>query len=257
MSVLVRNLFMPGRYNNYLIAGNVCNAFALGEIGSTDDFFLVGAEPEEESNYPLLTGNILDSEGNLLFRLVRNVLMINPGSCSRIFGDQVGYEIHDAAGNLIFKARTVFEALPGETEEMFVTTIAANFYNREGALVFQANSGEPGERINTNVKAAFGFSGGLGLVQGMSQEEVEFTRIILSTRGTVHQMVRGDVDGEDLSLDGKLLYNARITNCTIHVSTGDFAVLGSLALVGNRFAFEGAAENIRQLVTRLLQQQEQ
>jgi hypothetical protein len=39
MSILVRNQFMPGMYNNYLIAGNICNAFALGEIGSQDDFF--------------------------------------------------------------------------------------------------------------------------------------------------------------------------------------------------------------------------
>jgi hypothetical protein len=80
---------MPGRFNNYLIAGNICNAFALGEIGSKDDFFLLGAEPEDESNYPLLTGNILDSDGNVLFRLVRNVLGINPGHCSKIFGDHV------------------------------------------------------------------------------------------------------------------------------------------------------------------------
>jgi hypothetical protein len=54
MSILVRNQFMPGMYNNYLIAGNICNAFALGEIGSQDDFFLIGAEPEDESNYPFL-----------------------------------------------------------------------------------------------------------------------------------------------------------------------------------------------------------
>jgi len=41
---------MPRKFNNYLIAGNVCDAFALGELGSQDDFFLVGAEPEEESS---------------------------------------------------------------------------------------------------------------------------------------------------------------------------------------------------------------
>ena len=79
MSILIGNIIMPGQINNYLIAGNVCNAFVLGELGSRDDFFLVGAEPSTESNYPLLTGNILNSEGQVLFRLVRNVLTINPG----------------------------------------------------------------------------------------------------------------------------------------------------------------------------------
>jgi hypothetical protein len=100
---------MPGAFNNYVLAGNLCNAFALGEIGSRDDFFLIGAEPPDESSYPLLTGNVLDSEGQLLFRLVRNVLTINPGNCSKIIGDQIGYEIHDSAGALIFRVSSKFE----------------------------------------------------------------------------------------------------------------------------------------------------
>jgi len=54
-STLVRNVLVQGKYNNYLVGGNICNAFALGDLGSTDDFFLVGAEPLDESNYPLLT----------------------------------------------------------------------------------------------------------------------------------------------------------------------------------------------------------
>lgn len=57
---LIRHRFMEGQ-DNYLIGGNVCNAFALGELGSTEDFFLVGAEPETDSGYPMLTENILDS----------------------------------------------------------------------------------------------------------------------------------------------------------------------------------------------------
>ena len=84
---LIRNSIMAGKDNNYLVGGNIVGAFVVGEVGSADDFFLVGVEPEQESNYPLLTGNILDSEGNVLFRLVRNVLMLNPGHCSKILGD--------------------------------------------------------------------------------------------------------------------------------------------------------------------------
>jgi hypothetical protein len=248
MSILVNNQFMPGRYNNYVIAGNVCNAFALGKIGSQDDFFLIGAEPEDESNYPLLTGNILDSEGNVLFRLVRNVLVFNPGLCSRIFGDHVGYEIHDSAGKLIFKVRTVFESLPGTEDVMFVTTIAANFYNKERQLIFQANSGEPDERIETNVKSAFGFSGGFGLVQGMTEDELVLTRMALLTKGNVNQLITGNIDGEQVNLDGKLLLNARLTNCTVHVKTGQFSLLGECSIEYCKFVFRDEAENIKRLV---------
>ena len=69
MSTLIRNVMNPGKYNNYLIGGNLCNAFALGEIGSLDDFFIVGAEPDDESNYPLITANILVS-----FKTLRMVI---------------------------------------------------------------------------------------------------------------------------------------------------------------------------------------
>lgn len=248
MSILVSNQFMPGKYNNYVLAGNICNAFALGEIGSQDDFFLLGAEPEDESNYPLLTGNILDSEGNVLFRLVRNVLVINPGHCSRIFSDHVGYEIHDSVGNLIFKVKTMFESLRGIGEKMFVTTIAASFYNKEKQLVFQANSGEPNERIETNVKSAFGFTGGFGLVQGMASDELELTKIALRTKGNVNQLLTGNIDGEEVNLDGKLLLNAKLTNCTVHVKTGQFSTVGQCGFESCKFVFHDEAENIRKIV---------
>ncbi len=189
MSIYAKNIMYPGKYNNYLIAGNVCNAFVLGELGSTDDFFLVGAEPEDELTYPLLTGNILDSEKNVLFRLVQNELIINPGNCSKITGDYVGYEIHDSKGVMIFKVKTLFAKLPGSEEEYYVTTLAGNFYNKKGQLVFSANSGEPDEHIETYVKNAFGFTGrGFGIVMGMSEKEMAFAHKVLSSKGAVHEL---------------------------------------------------------------------
>ncbi len=254
MTILIRNHFMPGEFNNYLIAGNVCNAFALGELGSTDDFFLVGAEPEDESNYPLLTGNILDSEGNVLFRLVRNVLVINPGHCSRILGDHVGYEIHDGDDVTIFKTQTLFETLPGEEEEMFVTTLGGTFYNKHGELVFSANSGEQDERIEANVKFTFGFRGGFGLVRGMSEEELDFARMVLTSRGAIHEAVRGHLDSKEFTLDGKALIEAKITNCKVNVKKGDFDTYGKCIFENNEFVFHGAAANIRNLVLALEKQ---
>ncbi len=252
MATLVRNAFCPGRFNNYLIGGNVCNAFALGELGSPDEFFLIGAEPAQESNYPLLTGNVLDSEGNVLFRLVRNVLVINPGHCSKILGDHIGYEIHDGTGHLIFKVETRFQPLPGIDERSFVTTIAANFFDRNGNLVFEAHSGGEDERIESRVKSAFGFTGGFGLVQGLNQDEMTLARMMLSTGGAIHRVLTGAIRGQEISLDGVAIFNAQISDCKVLVSTGDFAIYGDRNEFRNcGFHFSGPAENIRQLVLRL------
>ena len=252
MSTLIRCMFDRGKCNNYLIGGNLCNAFALGELGSTEEFFLVGAEPEGESNYPLLTGNILDSEGNVLFRLVRNMLVINPGHCSKVLGDHIGYEIRDGSGKLIFKVQTRFEKLPETSEETFVTTIAANFFDNKGRLVFEAHAGGESEHIESRVKSAFGFSGGFGLVQGMSKEEADVARLMLVTRGAVHRILTGKISGKTLSLDGAAVLNAQISNCEIRVTTGDFIVCDERCEFRDcNFQFYGAAEKIRQLVLRM------
>jgi hypothetical protein len=251
MSTLIRNVFNRGRYNNYLIGGNVCNAFAIGELGSTEDFFLVGAEPEPDCNYPLLTGNILDSEGNVLFRLVKNMLVINPGHCSKILGDLIGYEIHDGNGHHILKVETKFETLPGEGEGMFVTKIAANFFNRQHELVFEVHSGGENERIESRVKSAFGFSGGFGLVQGMNDDEMSVARLMLTSRGSIHRVLTGPISGQTLSLDGAAVFNAQVTNCEVHITTGDFAYYGKNVFRECNFVLKGAAQNIRQLVLSL------
>jgi len=251
-SILVKNVLMQGRFNNYLVGGNVCNAFTLGDLGSEEDFFLVGAEPVGESNYPLLTGNILDSEGNVLFRLVQNMLVINPGQCSKILSDHVGYEIHDGNGQLIFKVATRFEQLPRGGDECFVTTISANFFNKNGKLVFKAHSGDADERIESSVKSTFGYSGGFGLVQGLDKDAIDVARAMLSTGGAIRRVLTGPISGEDISLDGAALINAQIEKCTVRVSTGDFAVLGkNNSFEHCNFAFSGAAENIKQLVLGL------
>lgn len=81
---ITRSYTGEGDFHTYLIGGGRHRMFAMGNLGASDDFFLVGSEPEEETaNYPLLTGNILESEGTPLFRLVRNVITINPGIAPR------------------------------------------------------------------------------------------------------------------------------------------------------------------------------
>ena len=89
-----------------------------------DDFFMLGVQPFKDSNYLTLTGNFLDSEGELLFRIVRNVLKLNPGMCSKIVGDQVGYEIHVTKAGASFQRANSFPQgyLPADSK--FRTTIS-------------------------------------------------------------------------------------------------------------------------------------
>jgi hypothetical protein len=256
MSTLVKNSFMPGRYNNYLIGGNLCNAFALGEIGSLEEFFIVGAEPSDESNYPMITANILDSEGNVLFRLVKNVLVFNPGHCSKILGDHIGYEIHDSEGNMVFKISTKFEKSSFLNEEGYITTIEANFFDRRGSLIFHAEGGCGKEHIETHCKSAFGFSGGFGFVMGYTEEEVEMVRIALQTEGNINQKISGIHEGEVVLLDGKLLHNAILRNCDIIIKEGDFLIGSGCEISSCRFEFQDKAKKIFDLAIQLKVQKE-
>lgn len=245
-NIIGGNVIMPGKYNNYFVGGNICNAFALGELGSDDDFFLIGAEPPDESSYPLLTGNIFDSEGNLLFRLVRNVLVINPGHCSKIISDHIGYEIHDGNGNFIFKISTVFGKL-GNNVESYVTTFSANFYNNKGEVVFKAGSGGENDYIEASTKAVFGFSGSFGLVQGFDKNELDIASLMLSTGGSINKVISGNIYNKEVSLDGVALINAIVDKCNINISTGEF-ILKDSTIKNSGFNFGGVALNILNLL---------
>ncbi len=146
--------FNPGDDNNYIIAGNITNSFAMGSIGSVDNFFIMGIEPNRESSHPLISGNILDSEGNVLFRIVRNVFVFNPNNLHKIKGDGLGYEIRDSLDELILKVDTKFEYNELLSRESYITRITANFYDQEGNLVFE----DVAEKRNA---AVYGFGWGV------------------------------------------------------------------------------------------------
>ena len=257
-TMMAYNQYKPGRFNNYLIAGNLCNAFAIGEIGDEDDFFLVGVEPEYETNYPLLTGNLFDSKGNLLCRLARNALVLNPGNCTKVFSDRVGFELYDADKRLVFKLQTRFESglnKSNKDEQMLVATITGNFYDKSGAVIFKANGGEADESVEPDAKAVYGYADGFGLVKNIKNEDMDFVTFVLATRGRVHLFTTGMVDGQEFPIDGRAIVNAEIQNCTIHVKTGEFIIRNS-HLNGNKFVFYDQAENMRQFLM-LLNGQEQ
>ena len=146
-----------GEYHNYDIAGNICNAFVLGEVGANDDFYLVGVDPGEETFYPLLTGNILDSEGKLLFQLARNNLVVNPGKCRTIrTTGQVGYEIYDSDNQFIFGVRTTAENIEG-IGETNITRVRGRFFNKAGELVFETGTEKWQRFMATSVRERIRF----------------------------------------------------------------------------------------------------
>ena len=254
MNILAKNLIRPlGKDNNYILGGNLCNAFVIGEIGSSDDFFIVASEPTDESIYPMITGNILDSDGNLLFRLVRNILVINPGKCSRISGNQIGYEIHDSAGVNIFKVSTKFEYCEPIGQECFITTISGKFFNKSKGLLFQADSGSEDEKLLVSGKYALGFSGTFGLTNNYRQEELELAKVSLITHGNVYEQLSGKFENTEVNFEGKYIHDVKIDKCKILISEGNFILGTNLSVTNNRVELSGRANNISNIM-RLLSQ---
>lgn len=248
MAHLSQNIALPYGDNVYLVGSNICNAFVIGEIGSDTDFFMIAAPPQGDSNYPMITGNFLDAEGKVIFKLVQNNLIINPGHCSKILGNTVGYEIHDFEGNLILRVATRFENLPNGNEELWVTTIEGNFFNKNGERIVEANGNEG--FIETSVGCAMGFNGmNFGFSLGMSEEKLQLAGIAARTFGKVFQPISGVHENEDIVLDGKVLMPGTVLrNCRIVAVTGDFMMLGDGTLSQNEVFLDGPAAMIAKLL---------
>lgn len=234
MSVSFENCVVAqGKYNNYRIGANICNAFAIGDIW-TEDFYLIGIEPPDESMYPILTGNIYDSEGTLLFQLDRNVLKFNPGHCSKVTGNLIGYEIHDSAGKEIFAVETVFDESLG-----FVTSLRGNFYNRAGKLVFRGDAPE----IEFLDKFAIGIAqNGATMMGTYSEEETQTLALCIATGGERWTIFRGVYVEQDISFDNAFIApGTRFERCNITTSTGRFRTVGTVNVVGGSIDLIGAA----------------
>jgi hypothetical protein len=228
----------------YFVGGNACNAFCLGNIGIEDDFFLVGAEADAETNYPMLTGNFFSSEGEFLFRLVRNVLTINPGQCSKIIGDHIGYQIRDSAGEEILTVRTTWTGMDGPSPKL-VTTLAGKFYDRSRKLVVHAKSGKE-SGVDLDTKMILGWPTGFWTFKPTEVERMMLS-IALATGGAVLRPMTGRIADMTIKLDGKFLWNVEITNCDIHVHSGNWRMEGKCHIHHNRIVYFDDARRIVEL----------
>jgi hypothetical protein len=250
-SIVAESFLCPNEFSNYLVGSNLCNAFVVGEIGASDDFFLVGAPATGVDAYPVLTGNFLDSEGNPLFKIVRNILVVNPRNCSKILGDQIGYEIHDGQGHPVLKVESRYHTESGLGQ--YVTTIHGTFYGKGGRKIATA-TGEQLEFLD-GTKLAMGFmGGGIAMMMNYSAEEAEIAKLAVASAGAIYQIVRGEIEGtpaQPFELDGKVLIDATVKGEVI-CSSGNFAVRGKTSLGRCRVSFNGPASRIFKLAQVIL-----
>lgn len=241
----VGNIMNANSFSNYFVGGNLTNAFAIGNIGARDDFWVIGAPAMEADAYPVITGNFLDSEGNPLFKIVRNVLTTNPRDCGKILGNMIGFEIHDGQGVPVLKVETTQRDM-GEGP-MLITTFDGTFFDKNRNRVAWSE-GEKG--LFTNCPGAMGFTGmGWMISMGMAVDQLEVAKWAALTHGAIHEVVTGEFRDQEILLDGKLFKDARMENCVLTVVTGDFHFENSQA-VNCKVKAGGAANRILGLVSR-------
>lgn len=217
-----RNFVGPHNHHTYLVGGNQSPVFAFGRPGASDDFFLVGLEPEESAAmYPLLTGNFFDSNGNRLFQLTRNQLTVNPAHCSKIVSDRIGYSITDDEGATILRVSTLFQGEPGDPGSSFVTTITGNFYDRNGELVVSSDD-KGGGKILSSVPTMLGLG---GIVVDMSDVDMQFLEASQQTAGAINEVLTGQIHNQNINLEGKALIGAHLVDCVVNISQGNFLLL--------------------------------
>src|SRR4051812_25157876 len=103
----------PNSFSNYVITGVFTNGFAIGEVGASDRFFLIGSPPEPGSQQAIISGVLCDANGKMLCRVERNVLMANPGGCQIVRTNHLGFKIRDANGAMLLHADTRRLDVPG------------------------------------------------------------------------------------------------------------------------------------------------
>ena len=248
------NVWSWGEYNTYNIGGNTCKTFAIGTPGAEEDFFLVGSEPPADSSYPMLTGNVLSSDGEPLFRLVQNQLIINPGHCSKTIGNHVGYEIHDVNDQLIFRVETRYVANAHATVGgNWITTLHGSFYNRNKELVFSAKPKEEGGGIEASATFLCGADKGGIAFSNMNPDANALAAAMIATRGKIHGILRGVIEGQEVVLDGKALIDCHFRDCTLIVREGSFVCRGRIDIdAGCTLRFANNAENVHTLALGLI-----
>jgi len=224
----------PDSFSNYVIAGAFTNAFAIGAIGASDRFFLVGSPPEPGSQQAILSGVICNPEGKMLCRIERNVLVANPGGCEIVRTNHLGFKIRDATGATLLHADTRRRDVPG-IGDSFVTTIAG-----------------PAVAAIDREYAAFGLNdSGLTKHLGLDGLQQILATATMAAAGKLYQPLHGRIENQTVHLDGKLITDGtHIAHCRLVIETGDFVVVpgAQFSISNNELDIRGKARNVAILV---------
>jgi hypothetical protein len=224
----------PNAFSNYVIASVLTNAFAIGEIGADDRFFLVGAPPEPGTPQAILSGVLCDANGKMLCRIERNTLTANPGECEIIRTNHLGFKVRDANGAMLLHVETRRRDVP-RIGESFITTLA-------GSCVPSVD----------REYAAFGFNdSGLTRHLGLDGLQQILATATMAASGKLYEPLHGRIENQTLHLDGKLITDGtHIAHCRLVIETGDFVVVpgAQFSISNNELDIRGKARNVAILV---------
>ena len=224
----------PNAYSNYLIDGVLTNAFAIGEIGSPDRFYLICSPPNVGTpQQAIVSGVLCDASGKMLCRVERNALVANPGGCEIVHTNQPGFKVRDANGSVVLHVQTRRRAVPN-VGDSFLTTIAG-----------------PSVTVDREY-AAFGFNdAGLTKHAGLDDLQQVLAIATMAAGGQLYHPLHGRLDNQTIYLDGKLITDGtEITGCRLVIETGDFVVVpgARFAISNNELDLRGKARNVGILV---------
>lgn len=223
---------------NYFVNSNICNAFSLGDIGNEDSFYMYGSPINDDMLYPSISGNFYDNKGNRLFKLVANKIIYNFGKCKKIIKPN-GYSIVNNNDENVLDIEIDYKSMK--------VTIIGILYNKDGQEIYNSKNSD------FDAECAFGYNGG-GFIfsQKMSDLQHLVAKIFIGSKSKINELLTGDHTEEEISFDGKLIYNANISKCNVFIDSGDFVIQGNKINISDcKIGFTGWAENLRQLVLGL------
>lgn len=223
----------PNAFSNYAVGGVLTNAFAIGDVGASDRFYLIGSPAEFGAQQPTITGVLCDASGGMLCRLERNAIVANPGGCEIVRTNQPGFKVRDAHGKVVLHVQTKRRAVPG-IGDSFVSTITG-----------------PGVVVDREY-AAFGFNdAGVTRHAGLDDLQRIIAIVTMSAGGKHFEPLRGRMDSQTVYLDGKVITDGtEITSCRLVIETGDFVVVpgARFTISNNELDLRGKARNVGILV---------
>jgi hypothetical protein len=190
----------------YNVGSNKDIRFTLGNVGALNDFWLTGFAVPSSLSYPLLSGTLLDHEGQPLVRLVDSQITFNPAACERVFSTEnngLSYRIVGTNGETVMLVETTYSETMG-----YMTRISGEFYDKTGSLIVTVTEDmiEADPSITVSI-------GGKESGQPLTDAQVDFMNIVVVTKGTIGYMLSGEFTDVSMVLDGAYLHNFKATNC--------------------------------------------